>query len=147
MIAQLKEAASDVGIKIVFSNSREEIDVQINKMMRIEDVPQMLVSWDVDTTLNFDSNGFLENPLSKMVILLMSKAEDSGDESKLEKAQEMGELFQKFCQKLYSVLIRTNKGNSSPITESGYQLAPLYGRGHHSGIIGRLTIKVPIANC
>ena len=56
MIAQLKEAASDVGIKIVFSNSREEIDTQINKMMRIEDVPQMLVSWDVDTTLNFDSN-------------------------------------------------------------------------------------------
>lgn len=147
MIAQLTEAATAAGIKLVVTNSRETIDAQINKLTREEDSPQMLISWDIDTTLTFDENGFLQNPSSKMVILLMGKAVDDGNEAKLLKAQEVGVLFQQFCQNLYGILVKTNKDSTSPITEAGYQLVPLYGKGHHSGVIGRLTANAPILNC
>lgn len=147
MITQIKTAAEKVGITAVLTNSRAELDTQINKMARAENLPLMLISWDMDYTLSFDQNGFLNNPSVKVVVLLMDKSADEGNEAKEDTAELMGVKFQEFVRALYTELVPFSKTGENPITEVGYQLAPIYGRGHHSGVIGRLTSIAPIENC
>lgn len=147
MIAQIKTAAESVGITAVLTNSREHLDTQINKMTRSEDLPLMLISWDLDFSMSFDQNGFLNNPNVKMVVLLMDKASDEGNQSKEDTAILMGEKFQEFTKALYTTLVPLSKTGENPISEVGYKLAPLYGKGMHSGVIGRLTTIAPIKNC
>ena len=107
----------------------------------------MLISWDLDFSMSFDQNGFLNNPNVKMVVLLMDKASDEGNQSKEDTAILMGEKFQEFVRALYSTLVPLSKTGENPISEVGYKLAPLYGKGMHSGVVGRLTTIAPIKNC
>ena len=47
-----------------------KIETQLNRITGHEQLPIMLVSWDLETTLTFDEHGFLNNPSTKIVLLL-----------------------------------------------------------------------------
>ena len=147
MIAQLNEAAELAGIEMVVTNSRQELDVQISKLTRQGETPKMLISWDMDTTITFDSNGFMDNPRVKMTILIMGMAQDNGDQYKLETAELMGEYFKKFVRNLNTILLPFSRSGTIPVSDVGYKLVPMYGRGQHSGVIGRVTAIAQVDNC
>lgn len=147
MIEDIKSAAEDVGITALITNSTEKIETQLNRITGIEDLPIMLVSWDLDVTLSFDTNGFLNNPSVKVICLLMDKAEDTSKEEAEKTAEAMGNLYQQFIQKLYERLVNVQRQVEPSITEAGYKLVPKHGAGKHSGVLGRFTMKTGISNC
>lgn len=147
MIDDIRWAAEEVGVTAIITNSTEKIETQLNRITGIEDLPIMLVSWDLVTALSFDQNGFLQNPSTKVVLLLMTKAEDTKKDSAETAAQEMGSLFQMFLQKLYERLIPYQRDAISPISGAEYTLVPQHGLGKHSGILGRFTMSSSISNC
>ena len=147
MIEDIKWAAGEVGITAIITNSTEKIETQLNRITGIEDLPIMLVSWDLITTLEFDQNGFLNNPSTKVVLLLMTKADDTTKEAAERSAELMGELFQMFLQKLYSKLVAYQRDAVPPISGAEYTLVPQHGLGKHSGILGRFTMLDQISNC
>lgn len=148
MIQDIKTAAESVGITSIITNSNEKIETQLNRITGLEELPIMLVSWDLDTALVFNTNGFLDNPSTKVVCLLMDKSEDKSKELREITANDMGGLFQSFLQALYEQLIQYQlKAEEPPITEAGYKLVPKHGAGQHSGILGRFTMKTQVINC
>jgi hypothetical protein len=148
MIDVIKEAAEAVGITAVVTNSTDKIEVQLNRLTGQEDLPLMLVSWDLDTTYEFDNNGFLKNPRTKVVVLLMDKAEDKTKDELEATAVRMEQLYQQFIQTLRRVLIplQTNY-EAQPVLDIASKLAPNYGLGVHSGVVGRFTMSIEISNC
>ena len=44
MISNIKKAADNVGITAIITNSTEKIEVQLNKITSLEDLPLMLIS-------------------------------------------------------------------------------------------------------
>jgi hypothetical protein len=149
MIADIKTAAESVGITAVITNSKEKIETQLNRITRVEDLPLMLVSWDLESTIDFDEHGFLNNPVTNVVVLLMDKAEDSSKELAENTAEEMAMLYQSFCRALYSELIQYQKVQGQDmLTNISYSLAPQYGLGKHSGVLGRFTMQSQsVSNC
>lgn len=147
MIELIRQASMECGIISIISNSKERIETQLNALTRQEDTPTFLISWDIVTNLNFDENGFLENPLSSITGLLMKKSSDLTKDQMEIAAQEMGALFSTFIVKLYSKLIPFQTSNRAPITGANYQLLPKYGAGHHSGVLCKWTMRTQISNC
>lgn len=142
MIADIKTAAESVGITAVITNSSEKIETQLNRIQRVEDLPIMLVSWDLESTLEFDENGFLKNPSTNVVLLLMDKAEDRSKDEAEAVAEEMATLFQQFIQKLYTALVPYQKEiGTNILTNISYTLVPQHGLGKHSGVMGRFTMS------
>jgi hypothetical protein len=148
MIAEIKSAAESVGITAVITNSTEKIEVQLNRITGMEDLPIMLVSWDLDATTSFNDNGFLNNPVIDVVCLLMTKAEDpSKDEAEIA-SEEMYFLYLKFIQALRDILSpKLINYNDQPITNIGCKLVPKHGLGKHSGVMGRFSMITGITNC
>lgn len=149
MIADIKTAAEAVGITAVITNSKEKIETQLNRITRIEDLPLMLVSWDLESTIEFDQHGFLTNPVTNVVVLLMDKAQDTSKEEAENTAEEMALLYQKFCRSLYSQLVQYQQVQGQDmLTNISYSLAPQYGLGKHSGVLGRFTMQSQsVDNC
>jgi hypothetical protein len=147
MIQQMKDAADAVGIVALITNSTDRIETQLNSLTREEDLPIMLISWDIDTTLNFNSNGFLDNPSSTIVALLVKKPEDLTKDVAEQVAEEMAALFRKFLQNLYTRLIPLQTSSVPPISGASYKLVPKHGAGKHSGVLGRFAIRTEIGNC
>ena len=147
MISDIKLAAESVEITAVVTNSDQQIDAQLNRVVRIEDLPIMLVSWDLESSVAFDEHGLLKNPRTKVVLLLMTKADKNVKDQKEDKAEEMALLYLKFLKALYARLIRYQVDTEPPITDAGYTLVPNHGAGQHSGILGRFTMKTAITNC
>jgi hypothetical protein len=145
MIGYIQEAAEACGIATVITNSEERIETQLNSLTKEEGVPIMLVSWDIDTTLNFDRNGFLENPSSNIVALLMKKAPSLTKDDMEQASQEMGALYQNFIQKLWNILIPLQKSATAPIVNANYKLVPKHGAGRHSGVLCKWTMKTDIS--
>ena len=108
----------------------------------------MLISWDLQTTISFNEHGFFDNPVTDCVILLMDKADDTSKDEAEATAEKMGVLYQQFMQALYSQLIQyqTSEGQEM-LSGISYTLAPQYGLGRHSGVLGRFTMQTGIANC
>lgn len=146
MIGYIQQAAESCGISTVITNSEERIETQLNSLTKEEGMPIMLVSWDIDTTLNFDSNGFLENPTSNITALLMKKAPSLTKDDMEEASQEMGRLYQVFIQKLWSILIPLQGSISPPITNANYKLVPKHGAGRHSGVLCKWNMRTDISN-
>ena len=96
MIADIKLAAESVGITAVITNSKEKIETQLNRITRIEDLPLMLVSWDLESTIDFNEHGFLTNPITNVVVLLMDKAQDSSKDEAENTSEAMALLYQSF---------------------------------------------------
>lgn len=148
MIADIKTAAEAVGVTAVITNSQEKIETQLNRIQRVEDLPIMLVSWDLESTLSFDENGFLRNPQTQVVLLLMDKAQDTSKDEAEIVAENMAKLFQQFIQKLYTQIIPYQRQTAEEILSNiSYTLVPQHGLGKHSGVMGRFTMSDYIANC
>lgn len=147
MIQLIKDSAKAVGITAVITNSKEALETQLNSLTNNADSPLMLISWDIDTTLNFSVNSFLDNPDSKIVALLMKKASDLKKNTLEDASVEMGVLFQQFIQDLYNRLVPYMRTTTSPITNCGYKLVPRYGNGKHSGVLARWNMKIGLDVC
>jgi len=162
MIQLIKDSADAVGIAVVITNSDTAIETQLNALThktekgdplnpttitRGTDLPIMLISWDIDTTLNFNTNSFLDNPDSKVVALLVKKASDLKKDTLEAASVEMGVLFTQFIQDLYSRLIPYMRTTTTPITGAGYKLVPKYGSGKHSGVLARWNMKTGLDVC
>tara|TARA_R110002126_G_scaffold50551_10_gene139285 strand:- start:4900 stop:5349 length:450 start_codon:yes stop_codon:yes gene_type:complete len=149
MIADIKLAAESVGITAVITNSKEKIETQLNRITRIEDLPLMLVSWDLESTIDFNEHGFLTNPITNVVVLLMDKAEDTSKDEAENTSEAMALLYQSFCKALYSHLVKYQQVQGQEMLSNiSYSLAPQYGLGKHSGVLGRFTMQSQsIDNC
>lgn len=147
MIQLIKDAAAEVGIVAFITNSTERIETQLNRIVREEDLPIMLVSWDIDVNLVFDPSGFLQNPTVNIVSLLVEKPETTSKEEAEKSAVAMGVLFQTFLQKLHSKLIIFQKQTDPPVSNASYKLTPIHGAGKHSGVLGRFTMRIAVTNC
>ncbi len=137
----IEEACKSVGITVTITNSKERIETQLNSLTRHMDLPIMLISWDVDVTVSFSSEGFLKNPPTKVVCLLMDKSFDNSKDEREKTAEKMGLLYMSFLEKLWEGLVPFQKESVDPIYDAGYKLAPEYGSGKHSGVIGRFTMR------
>lgn len=149
MIADINIAAEACGITAVITNSKEKIETQLNRITGIENLPLMLISWDMESTIDFDEHGFLTNPVTNVVALLMDKAEDTAKETAEATAEAMGLLYQSFLVKLRNQLIQYQKVQGQDmVTDISYTLVPKHGLGKHSGILGRFTMQSQIVdNC
>lgn len=143
MITILKNTAEEVGINLFITNSKEKIEVQLNRLTREEDLPIMLVSWDIDVALTF-SNGFLNNPTLNITSLLLTKPETLEKGEAEDSADEMALLFQKMIQLLNNNLVIINKSIGDPIINAGYKMVPIHGHSKHAGVLGRFTMIGPI---
>lgn len=148
MIQDIKLAAESVGITAVITNSKEKIETQLNRITGIENLPLMLVSWDLESTLTLNEHGDLNNPITKVVVLLMDKATDTSKDQAEATAETMAALYQVFIKALYGQLIPYQKSIGTDIlSDIGFTLAPQHGLGKHSGVLGRFTMQTQIANC
>jgi len=136
-----------VGVNAFITNSNEKIETQLNRLQREETSPTMLVSWDIDVTLAFDANGFLENPQASIVALLVSKPQDLTKEEREQTADEMADLFQSFIKDLHGRMMKYQKQQGSPITNASYKLVPKHGKGQHSGVLARWQMRTDVTNC
>lgn len=163
MIIQLiKDSAQAVGIALVISNSEEKIETQLNSLThkvekgdpenpntitRPTDLPIMLISWDIDVSLNFNVNTFLDNPDANIVALLMKKATDMTKDTMEQASIDMGTLFTQFINDLNQRLIPYMRTSTTPITQAGYKLVPRHGMGKHSGVLARWKMKIGLDVC
>lgn len=148
MLQTIKDVAESVGIVAFVTNSKEQLETQLNRITRDEQDPIMLVTWDIVTSLSFSENGFLNNPSSNITALLLSKPEDNTKDEAESVAVEMGELFVKFIQALYSELANVQTSTEEPpISDISYQLVPQHGAGKHSGVLGKWTMRTGVVNC
>ena len=83
----IKTTAEEVGITALVTNSEQNLKTQLNRLKDLADDPIALVSWDLTTSLEFDESGFLKNPTTPVVMLLMTKA-DSTEKEEMEKSSE-----------------------------------------------------------
>jgi hypothetical protein len=147
MIQYIQQAATICGIGTIITNSEEKIETQLNSLTNIVEAPIMLISWDIDTNLTFDENGFLENPASNIVALLMKKSPSLVKNDMEASSVEMGTLFTKFIQELWAILIPFQRSLNPPITGATYKLVPKHGLGKHSGVLCRWTMKSDLSVC
>lgn len=147
MISNIRTAAENVGIEAFISNSREKIETQLNRVTSNGDLPTMLVSWDLETQLNIQSNGFLGNPSTKVVLLLMRKSDTRNKGDHEAAAEEMGLLFQTFVKELNTLLVPFNLSGEPSLSGISYTLVPMHGAGKHSGVIGTFNMLSEISNC
>lgn len=142
---EIENAASQVGITAIVTNSTEKIETQLNRITGTEKLPILLVSWDYKVNLDFDQNGFLNNPNSNIVCLLMTKAESTSKADMEEASEAMGILFQKFVVKLNNALKVYTKGGGNSLSNISYTNVPRHGAGRHSGVLGGFNMKTNIA--
>ena len=148
MIGDIETAASNVGITAVVSNSNEKIETTLNRITGIEQLPIMLISWDYTTTITFDESGFINNPSTNIVCLLMTKAESLEKSDLKTSSEEMGTLFIEFVRGLNNILKFKTRDGSNAISNVSYTNVPSHGRGVHSGVLGNFTMLTGIeSNC
>ena len=147
MIQYIQQAATICGIGTVITNSEEKIETQLNSLTGREEAPIMLISWDIDTNLNFDVNGFLENPSSNIVALLMKKSPTLVKDDLEASSIEMGALFTKFIKELWDILIPLQRSQNGPISSATYKLVPKHGHGKHSGVLCSWTMRSDLNVC
>lgn len=141
IIANLKTAAETVGINAFITNSNEKIETQLNRLTREEDLPIMLVSWDIQGSVSFDAiTGFINNPAMNITCLLVTKPEDGAKEEAEKESENMAKLFLSFLQVLADIqkpLLRTGE---FPISNATFTMVPVHGSGKHSGAMGKFTV-------
>lgn len=142
MLTDLKTVASNLGITLVIAESDKDINTQLNRIVRIEDLPIMLSSWDLNVNLEFDENGFLKNPTTDVTLLLLSKA-NTLERSDLEaEAEEMGKLFIQFVKNVKTYLTANTNVKENPVTGISFTYVPAFGSGKHSGVLGKFKVQM-----
>ena len=144
MLKELKAAAEEVGFSIIIATSDRNINDQLNRIVRSEELPLALVSWDLDVNVTFSENGLMNNPTTNVTLLLVDKA-NSLEKIELEqKAEEMGELFIKFVKNAKDYMTTNTNARENPISGISFTYVPSYGSGKHSGVLARFTMQLPI---
>jgi len=146
IIKYIKQAAEEVGVKAVITNSDENIETQLNRLTRAGDLPILLISWDIDFTIQFDSHGFMDNPRASIVCLLLDKPEDLSKVEAEDTAEEMAEIYKRFLISLHNIMKPKTKNGVIPITNAQYKLVPRHGIAKHSGVLGRFLVADEIIN-
>lgn len=146
MIEHIRIAAQRAGVSVVDTNSEEKIETQLNRYTGIEDLPIMLVNWNLETSYSFDSNGFLNNPTTPVSIFLLEKSEGKVKEEYERSTKRMRDMFQIFIQELYSIFNAFQKQGQAPITNISATLVHKYGRGVHSGVLGQFSVSEEITS-
>ncbi len=146
MLKELKAAAEEVGFSIIIATSDRNIKDQLNTIVRIEELPLALASWDLDVKLSFDENGFLQNPTTSVTLLLIDKAESLAKEDLEEKAEEMGELFIKYIRNAKSYLTQNTNVRENPLTNISFTYVPKFGGGQHSGVLAKFDTQMNISS-
>jgi hypothetical protein len=142
MLKEIRAVAENLGITLVIAKSDEDIDTQVNRITRIEDLPIMLSSWDLKVKLEFDTEtGFLKNPTVDVTMLLITKASSTAKEELELKAEEMGVLFTKFTSDLKKYLTLNTNVKQDPIKGIGFTYVPSFGSGKHSGVLGKFNVQ------
>ena len=114
---------------------------------RNEELPIALVNWDLQTDINFDSDGFLDNPSTNVTMLLMDKSETRDYSDMIDKSEEIGDLFVQFIQVLNNALRQFNRKGENAVSGANYTIVPKHGAGYHSGVIATFNLKTPIRRC
>lgn len=141
MIEKIRTAALAAGVNVVDTNSEEKIESQLNRYTRFEDLPIMLVNWNLETSYSFNEHGFLDNPTTPVTVLLLEKSEDKTKEEYEKSTKRMQDMFQVFIQELYSQLIPFQKQGQTPLTSISSTLVHKYGAGKHSGVLGQFSVS------
>ena len=141
MLTELKTVAEGLGITLVILESDKAIDNQLNRIARIEQLPIMLSSWDLDVALEFDENGWLKNPTVDVTLLLVTKA-NTLEKANLElEAENMGKLFIQFIKNLKDYLVLNTNVKQNPITGISFTYVPSFGASKHSGVLGNFKVQ------
>lgn len=140
LITNIRTAASEVGVEAIITNSNEALETQLRRLNKETNLPILLISWDMDKALSFNSNGYLNDPKVSIVSLLLSKPEDLTKEEAEKVAEEMGAIFEQFLMKLYNLQAVLIQDPAEVITAATYKLLPRYGIHKHSGVLGKFTV-------
>ena len=144
MLTELKAAAKEVGFGIVIATSDKNIQDQLNRIVREEELPLALCSWDLDVNVTFSENGLMDNPTTTVTLLLIDKA-NSLEKIELEKkAEEMGDLFIKFIKNAKNYMTTNTNVKENPISDISFTYVPKFGAGQHSGVLSKFTMQLPI---
>ena len=146
-LTNLKTAAEQAGIKAFVTNSETSLETQLRRLTKEEDLPIMLVSWDSEVRVEFDTNGFLKNPSIAVTVLLLTKPEDLNKDTAESAAQEMGEVYKSFLQKLFTLQSPIAKDPAVVITNATYKLVPWHSISKHSGCLGKFSVIDSVVNC
>lgn len=139
-LLNMKAAAKAVGVNAVITDSDSKIETQLRRLTKEEQLPILLISWDIDVSLEFGTNGYLKDPSLAITCLLLSKPEDLTKEEAELLAEKMGVLFKDFLMELYKLQSVTVKTPESTITNASYKLLPRYGIAKHSGVLGKFNV-------
>jgi hypothetical protein len=143
MLKEIKQVGKDLGINVIITTSEQRIETQLNRIVREESLPVMLISWDIRVRASFNEFGFLGNPTTTPKILLLDKATTITKEQQELVADKTGDLFILFINSLSNYMKDNSNVFEAPITDMNFQYAPSYGSGKHSGVIGEFTLKLP----
>ncbi len=141
MLTEMKTVAEEIGITLVIAESDKAIESQLNRITRVETLPVMLSSWDLDVQLEFDENGFLKNPTVDVTLLLITKAETLEKKDLELEAENMGKLFIQFVKNLKTYLTANTNVKDNPITGISFTYVPSFSAGKHSGVLGKMKIQ------
>jgi hypothetical protein len=141
MLSEMKIVAEEIGITLLIAESDKAIESQLNRITRVETLPVMLSSWDLNVNLEFDENGFLKNPTVDVTLLLITKAETLEKKDLEFEAEEMGKLFIQFVKNLKDYLTANTNVKESPITGIEFTYVPSFGAGKHSGVLGKMRVQ------
>jgi hypothetical protein len=142
MLTDLKAAAVQAGFNLIIAESDKNIDNQLNRIVRTEQLPLALSSWDLNVNVTFDENGFLQNPTTQVTMLLVDKALTLEKIDLEEKAEETGVLFIKFIRILKTYMLANTNVKEDPITDISFVYVPSYGPSKHSGVLGKFTMQL-----
>ncbi len=141
MIADIENAANAVGIRAIVTDSQKKIAVQLNSLTKDEDLPIMLISWDMVSKVEFDTNGFLKAPKTDITYLLLKKPEILTKDDYRDCSEEMQLLFYAFIQELYPLLSSYRRSiEDKNISNIECMLVPVKKPSHHSGCTGKFTM-------
>ena len=144
MLKELKAAANEVGFSIIIATSDRNIQDQLNRIVRTEELPLALVSWDLDVNVSFSDNGLMNNPTTEVTLLLIDKAESLEKIELEEKAEEMGELFIRFIKNTKNYMTTNTNVKEQPITNISFTYVPAFSASKHSGVLAKFTMQLPI---
>ena len=144
MLKELKAAAKEVGFSIIIATSDRNIKDQLNTIVREQDLPLAMVSWDLDINIEFDNNGLMKNPTTDVTLLLIDKAE-SLEKIDLEKrAEKMGDLFITFIKNAKDYMTTNTNAKENPITGISFTYVPSFSASKHSGVLAKFKMQLPI---
>lgn len=144
IIGNIITSAESVGINARVFNSSEKLETQLTRLTREEQLPILLVAWDIEAKLDFDVNGFIKNPDASISCILLTKPDVLDKDTMQDMSEEMAALYVAFIQDLSDRQRQIMKTNELPITNATYKLVPSYGMSKHSGVIGKFNVKQEI---